>query len=74
VPGRGQLELAEDRRDVLGDGAGGQVQLIAEPDDVAEAALGALAAGPSGSVWQVQAGRAAILVEPPDIGLARSRT
>jgi NAD(P)-dependent dehydrogenase (short-subunit alcohol dehydrogenase family) len=46
---------------------------VAEPDDVAKAALGALAAGPSGSVWEIQAGRAATRVEPPDIGLAGSR-
>jgi NAD(P)-dependent dehydrogenase (short-subunit alcohol dehydrogenase family) len=44
---------------------------VAEPEHVAGAALSALATGPSGSVWQVQAGRPAVRVDPPDIPIVR---
>jgi NAD(P)-dependent dehydrogenase (short-subunit alcohol dehydrogenase family) len=46
---------------------------VAEPDHIADAALTALATGPSGSVWHVQAGRPAILAGLPDISLSRNR-
>jgi NAD(P)-dependent dehydrogenase (short-subunit alcohol dehydrogenase family) len=46
---------------------------VAEPDHVAAAALTALATGPSGSVWEIQAGRPAIPVALPDIALPRTR-
>jgi NAD(P)-dependent dehydrogenase (short-subunit alcohol dehydrogenase family) len=46
---------------------------VAEPDHVASAALTALATGPSGSVWEIQAGQPAIPVALPDIAFPQTR-